>query len=131
MPRLLFRRRSLLRPPGFDELGLKRALSDRLLPFLVAAMAFLAALALAGAAGASALAQHWREGAGASLTVQVPRPDAPATGEPGARLPAVLTALRGAPGVVSARALTAEELTALLRPWLGGGSSGSHFLYPP
>ncbi len=121
MARPLRRRRSLLRPPGFDELGLKRAISDRLLPFLVAAMAFLAALALAGAAGAAALAQHWREGAGASLTVQVPHPDAPATGQPGARLAAVLTVLRGSPGIVSARALTDDELASLLRPWLGSG----------
>ena len=37
-----------LRPSGFDELGLRRALSDRMLPVLVAAMAFLASLALAG-----------------------------------------------------------------------------------
>jgi hypothetical protein len=31
--------RRLLRPVGFDELGLRRAISDRMLPFLVAAMA--------------------------------------------------------------------------------------------
>ena len=77
MARWRNRRRSLLRPAGFDELGLRRAFSDRLLPFLVAAMAFLAALALAGAEGAASLARHWREGAGTSLTVQVPRAGAP------------------------------------------------------
>jgi cell division transport system permease protein len=37
------------RSRGRDPLGLRRALSDRLLPALVAAMALLAALALAGA----------------------------------------------------------------------------------
>ena len=37
-----------LRPPGFDDLGLRRALDDGMLPFLVAAMAFLAALTLGG-----------------------------------------------------------------------------------
>ena len=31
------RARRLLRPAGFDELGLRRAISDRILPFLVAA----------------------------------------------------------------------------------------------
>src|SRR5258705_327922 len=36
------RSRRTLRPVGFDELGLRRAISDRMLPFLVAAMAFLA-----------------------------------------------------------------------------------------
>jgi cell division transport system permease protein len=47
------RSRRTLRPVGFDELGLRRAISDRMLPFLVAAMAFLAALALAGWVGAA------------------------------------------------------------------------------
>ena len=53
-----------LRPSGFDELGLRRALSDRMLPLLVAAMAFLAALAMAGWFGTAALSRHWRQGAG-------------------------------------------------------------------
>jgi cell division transport system permease protein len=68
---------TLLRRVGADDLGLRQALSDRLLPWLVAAMAFLAALALAGAVAASGLARHWQQGAAAILTVQVPSPDAP------------------------------------------------------
>ena len=43
------RSRRLLRPAGFDELGLRRAISDRMLPFLVAAMA------VPGGAGAGRL----------------------------------------------------------------------------
>ncbi len=121
MDRPFRRRRALLRPAGFDELGLRRALSDRMLPFLVAAMAFLAALALAGAVGAASLARHWREGAGASLTVQVPRGEAPATGQAGTRLAAVVALLRATPGIREARALSDDELAELLRPWLGGG----------
>ncbi len=113
---------ALLRPARFDDLGLRRALSDRLLPSLVAAMAFLAALALAGAVAASALAQHWQQGAGSVLTVQVPQPVAAAADGGGARLDRVLALLRGAPGVASARALSDDELAALLRPWLGSGS---------
>ena len=66
------RSRRTLRPVGFDELGLRRAISDRMLPFLVAAMAFLAALALAGWVGAASLARHWQQGAGSEVTVQVP-----------------------------------------------------------
>ena len=115
-------RRSPLRPPGFDELGLKRALADRMLPSLVAAMAFLAALALAGWVGAAALARHWEQGAGASLTVQVPQPADPAAIGGGTRQDAVLALLRAAPGVAQARALSAAELDALLRPWLGAGA---------
>ncbi len=114
-------RRSPLRPPGFDELGLKRALADRMLPSLVAAMAFLAALALAGWVGAAALARHWEQGAGAALTVQVPQPADPAAAGGGSRQDAVLALLRAAPGVAQARALSGAELDALLRPWLGAG----------
>src|SRR4051812_50050503 len=72
------RSRRLLRPAGFDELGLRRAISDRMLPFLVAAMAFLAGLALAGWAGAASLAHHLQHGAGSALTIQVSRPNDPA-----------------------------------------------------
>lgn len=103
------------RPPRSDDLGLRRALSDRLLPLLVGAMAFLAALALAGLVAASGLARHWQAGAGGSLTVQVPDP-----GEDG-RLGRVLAVLAATPGIASARALTAAELEALLKPWLGSG----------
>src|SRR4051794_41836424 len=69
-----------LRPSGFDELGLRRAMSDRMLPLLAAAMAFLAALALAGWFGTAGLARHRQEGARAGPTVQGPQPRGPARG---------------------------------------------------
>jgi cell division transport system permease protein len=116
--------RHLLRPAGFDDLGLRRALGDRMLPSLVAAMAFLAALALAGSIAAAALARHWQEGAAAALTVQVPQPAAPsretaADGRADARLARVVAILRGTPGIAGARVLGDGELADLLRPWLG------------
>jgi cell division transport system permease protein len=110
-----------LRPSGFDELGLRRALSDRMLPLLVAAMAFLAALAMAGWFGTAALSRHWQQGAGASLTVQVPQASEPSAHGDQTRLAAVLTLLTGTPGVASAHGLTDQELADLLRPWLGQG----------
>jgi cell division transport system permease protein len=111
-----------LRPAGFDELGLRRALADRVLPFLVAAMALLAALALAGWVGAASLARHWQEGAGAALTVQVPQPTGPAAEGEGTRLQRVLALLAGSPGIASVHALTTEELDTLLHPWLGAAA---------
>lgn len=111
-----------LRPTGFDELGLRRALSDRMLPLLVAAMAFLASLALAGWFGSAALSRHWQQGAGASLTVQVSEATEPATRGNQTRLAAVLGLLTGTPGVASASALSDQELSTLLRPWLGAGA---------
>lgn len=111
-----------MRPAGFDELGLRRAVADRILPFLVAAMAFLAALALSGWVGAASLARHWQEGAGAVLTVQVPHPANAAAQGGGTRLARVLGLLTGTPGIAEARALTEDELGELLRPWLGAAA---------
>ena len=119
-------RRVSLRPARFDDLGLRRALSDRLMPALVAAMAFLAALALAGAVAASSLAERWREGAGAAMTVQVPHPADPAEGSTRADRVAML--LRATPGVLEAEVLAADQLRALLRPWLG--SEGNAMALP-
>jgi cell division transport system permease protein len=116
------RTRRSLRPAGFDELGLRRAISDRILPFLVAAMAFLAALAVAGWIGAASLGNHWQRGAGSSLTVQVPKPRELAAQGGGARQDRVLALLLATPGVASAHPLTDEELGDLLRPWLGSGA---------
>lgn len=111
--------RRRLRPAGFDDLGLRRALSDRLLPALIGAVAFLAVLAMAGAVAASGLAAHWQAGAGSAATVQVPRPTEHAAEGHASRVDAVMAALRDAPGIAQARRLTSEELSALLRPWLG------------
>jgi cell division transport system permease protein len=115
-------RSRLLRPAGFDELGLRRAISDRMLPFLVAAMGFLAALALSGWVGAAALATSWQAGAASTLTVQVPQPGDPATPGGGTRVAVVLATLRAAPYVGEARPLSEAELATLLRPWLGTGA---------
>jgi cell division transport system permease protein len=116
------RSRRLLRPVGFDELGLRRAIADRMLPFLVAAMAFLAALALAGWVGTASLARHWQQGAASALTVQVPRPNELALQGGGTRLERVLALLVAMPGIASARALGEDELGELLSPWLGSGA---------
>jgi cell division transport system permease protein len=107
-----------LRPAGADDLGLKRALSDRLLPLLVACMVFLAALALAGAMAASAVSAHWRGGAASLATVVVPNPGGAVAGG-GNRAGAVQRVLSAAPGVASARLLPQGEVASLLRPWLG------------
>jgi cell division transport system permease protein len=110
-----------LRPRGADDLGLRRALSDRLLPLLVMAMVFLAALALAGAVAAAGLARHWQGGAASLVTVQVPQPDMPAA-IGGSRADTVAGLLKATPGL-TARRLGASEFAAILRPWLGDDST--------
>jgi cell division transport system permease protein len=95
---------------GRDPLGLRRALADRLLPALVAAMALLAALAIAGADGAGRLAERWQQGEAGQLLLQLPRDAAP---EP------VIARLAALPGVTSVTAVPDERLRQLLAPWLG------------
>ncbi|GBQ90182.1 cell division protein FtsX [Gluconacetobacter johannae DSM 13595] len=107
-----------------DGLALRRAIPDRLLPVLVAAMAVLAAMALAGATGARVLSARWTTGAASIVTVQVPRPDDPArpgngTPPPLSRADAVLAALADVPGASRVHRLDKAELEALLSPWLG------------
>ncbi len=101
----------------FDDLGLRRAVSDRLLPLLVAAMTFLAALTLGGVLAAAGLARHWQGGAAAMFTVQVPNPREPAA--EGSRIERVTALLRGSPGITDVQALTTAQLANLLGPWLG------------
>lgn len=115
--------RATLRPPRFDDLGLRRALGDRMLPSMVAAMTFLAALALAGVVGAAALAQHWQRGAAAVVTVQVPRPGEAAADAPAqTRRDRVVALANAAPGVATVRPLSDTQLADLLQPWLGGSA---------
>ncbi len=105
-----------LRPGRADDLGLRRALSDRLLPLLVGAMVFLAALAGAGSLAAAGLAARWR-GAGGATMVQVPQPGArsPDAGPPGRTRAAAAGQVLGP----TARLLSPSDVAALLRPWLG------------
>ena len=102
-----------------DDLGLRAALADRLLPVLVGAMSFLAALGLAGTLASASLANSWQAQANATLTIQVPQPGDPdATGKT-TRLAAVQAALAKIPGVAGAQVMSQADENALLTPWLG------------
>jgi cell division transport system permease protein len=105
-----------------DQLGLRTAMADRLLPTLVGAMSFLAALAIAGALAAATLASHWQGDTGSALTVQVTDPADPAAGG-GTRLQAVLSILKASPNVSDLHQLSADEMNSLLQPWLGADAS--------
>ena len=108
-----------------DRIGLKAAMADRLLPFMVAAMSFLASLALAGSIAAAALATHWLGSAERVITVEVPNPGEPAEG--GApRAAAVLAVLGATPAITDAHQLGRAEINRLLRPWLGDDAAGDN-----
>ncbi|HEY1858391.1 cell division protein FtsX [Acidocella sp.] len=102
-----------------DHLGLSTGLTDWLLPVLVAAMSFLAALALAGTLASAVLAAQWRSDTASALTVQVTEPQAPDAAGAQSRATAVLAALSSAPGIAGAAIMSADQLNQLLAPWLG------------
>ena len=106
-----------------DLLGLRAALSDRLLPVLVGAMSFLAALALGGALACASLAASWQGDTAAALTIQVPQPDDPDTANDGTRLAAVQHALAVNPDVRGAAVMSQAEMNRLIAPWLGSDAA--------
>jgi cell division transport system permease protein len=91
--------------------------SGRFLPWLVALMVYLAALALSGALVLERTLESWDRGLAGTLTVELP----PALSGGNGGLAAVLKDLTATPGVVAARPLSRAEMTALLAPWLGTG----------
>jgi cell division transport system permease protein len=106
-----------------DQLGLRTAMADRLLPTLVGAMSFLAALAIAGTLAAASLASHWQGDTGSALTVQVTDPADPAASGNGTRLQAVMSLLKTSPNVVDPHQLSDDQVSSLLQPWLGSTAS--------
>jgi cell division transport system permease protein len=90
------------------------------LDFVIAVMAFLAALALGASLIADRATESWSHGLAAKLTVQVVPPDsgnAKATLERETR--AALDLLRATPGVAHAEPLSDADLNALVAPWVG------------
>lgn len=106
-----------------DRIGLRTAMADRLLPFVVAAMSFLAALALAGSIASGTLATRWLSGARGLLTIEVATPDQPVGNGGPSRIDAVLARLHATPGLADVKRLSGPELAKLLKPWLGAASS--------
>lgn len=105
----MFRRRSDL-PMNEDTLA-------RFLPWLIAFMVFLSALALAGMLVLHDAVQRWDTGLKATISVQVP-PGADAR-EDDQRLEQVLSVLAAKPGVERYETMSRESLFALLKPWIG------------
>ncbi len=117
------------------DLPLDRDPTGRFLPWLVALMVYLAALALVCAMVMGKMVERWDSGLSGSITVQIPPkqdvPGGPAgAGAPAqasldadASLDAVIEILLATPGVISAEVLEPDEIARLLEPWLGAGAS--------
>jgi len=104
------------------DLPLAKDATGRLLVWIIGLMVLLALLALGATLVLSRQAQRWQAGATGALTVQVsPAPSAGA-GVPVAplarRVETALAILRNSPLVASAEPVAAEQVAALLSPWL-------------
>lgn len=97
------------------------------LDFVIAVMAFLAALALGASLVATRAAHGWQSGLADRITVQVMPPE---QGDAGAGLEAetkaALAVLNRTPGIAHAALLSDAEINALVEPWIGkdGAVSG-------
>lgn len=101
------------------EIAFENDPGNRYLPWIIALMAYLAALAIAGAFALDATATQWQSGRSDRLTVQLPPSDGALSGD---RIARVLDLLRATPGVVTVRRLDRSELVDLLEPWLGSSN---------
>lgn len=88
------------------------------LMLVVAAMCFLASLALGAALSVNDKTREWTSEISGSLTAEL-RPSRDMAAED--QIDAVMSVLAAAPGIVSATPLRREETAALLEPWLGQG----------
>ena len=90
------------------------------LDFVIAVMAFLAALALGASLIADRAAQGWQQGLANRITVQIAPPE---SGDPRAGLErdtrAALAVLNSTPGIAHAAPLSQAEIAALVEPWIG------------
>lgn len=102
-----------------SDLPLDRDPSGRFLPWLVAVMVYLAALALICAVAANKIVERWDQGLSGQMTVQVPFSESP--GDKSAD--EIVAVLRGTAGILEAEILGADEVARLLEPWLGSGAA--------
>jgi cell division transport system permease protein len=110
----LFSRRS--------DLPLDHDATSRFLPWLVAPMVFLCAVALAGVFILNGLIGRWDRDVSGTLTVEI----AAAPGDAGEsaertreKVERTVALLKAFPGIANARALSQDQLVSLLAPWLG------------
>lgn len=102
-----------------SDLPLGRDASSRFLPWLIAVMVYLAALALVSALSINKLVARWDSGLTGQLTVEVPPQESDE--EERKAMNAVLAVLVATPGVSEADVLGKDDVQRLLAPWLGSG----------
>ncbi|MAG95991.1 MAG: cell division protein [Alphaproteobacteria bacterium] len=113
------------------DLPLERDGSGRFLPWTIALMVYLAALALTGALLLDRAVERWSTALGGTLTVQVAAITGPGGGaETAARVATAASVLRRSDAVAEVRVLSRAEIVALVEPWLGRGNISADLPLP-
>lgn len=112
-----------MRKLGRRDLPLSGDASARFLPWLIAFMVFLAALALVGAEALRQTAERWDGGLSGRFTVQLPPAADPDPAAEESRIDLVLAQLRGIQGIREIEVLDRAAAAALLEPWLGDAAA--------
>jgi cell division transport system permease protein len=98
------------------DIPLRRDGAAKLLPWLIAPMVYLAALALAGMLGLNGVLQGWDRGLAGTMTIELPAAQGAAADQ---TMNATLALLKATPGIASAQPLDRAAEAKLLEPWLG------------
>jgi len=93
---------------------------DRYLPLVIAAMVFLAELAMAMGLTLDSAARTWRSDLAGKLTIEVPTVDNE-TDSKETRAQAIADVMAQFPGVTAVRVFGMDEVALLLEPWIGSG----------
>jgi len=104
---------------GRSDLPLAGDATSRFLPWLIAPMVFLAAVALALSFCLTSMVARWDTDVAGTLTVEIPAPASADAAKNKATVDAAIAAIKATAGVTDAQPLPHEKLAALLAPWLG------------
>lgn len=100
-----------------SNLALKKDDTNRFLPWLIAFMALLAALSIAGLLLLKQVAQVFEYNNHNNMTIQIPAGESSTIDDQ--RVTNVLVALRKVGGVITTTRVSSAEIKNLLKPWLG------------
>lgn len=101
-----------------SDLPLNKDASGRFLPWIIAFMVYLAALALAIGMGLDGVIGRWQAGLAGNLTVQITHESTATEADRARRVKAVVDLL-DLPEVESVAVLDTDDIARLLEPWLG------------
>jgi cell division transport system permease protein len=102
--------------------------ASRFLPWMLAFMVYLAALAVAGLFFLADVTDKFDRGIENTLTIQIPVSDSRLSDD--RKVAAVLSRLRRTLGIERADALSRSQVAALLKPWLGASAASGQLPLP-